>query len=249
VNFLNFIPRGGLPRRTEGSSQVPWRDPNSPANLWHSVNDANHRAQAMTDSVGQIQRQVARMRNPTFAGSAMHPFKIYQLPRDVAGQPYPNGVGWRTVIVRGGRVMETDALFTDNINDFTDYDVWPNTHQYWNQFYTNEIPVPDGIMEFWFWLEIGSDDTGTTASVRWGDDTTASSYNDPDFPDLKWLNWTSDNPWAGFNDGLNAPIPDATHVPIGTVDTKTSRLNLTPIIRQYLRSDLVFSGGGGATWL
>lgn len=189
----------------------------------------------------------------------MHPFKIYHLPRDlfeVNANPYLTGIAWRTVIVRGGRVMETDALWTDEINDFTDYDMWPNTHHYWAEFYPNEIPVPDNSMEFWFWLEIGSDDTGTTANVRWGNDTTASSYSDPNFPTLKWLNWTSTNPWTAFNTGLNAPIPDATHIPIGTVDTKTTHIpvtdvtgiaqtpvNLTAIIRQYLRADVIANIG------
>ena len=66
----------------------------------------------------------------------------------------------------------------------------------------------------------------TTAVVRYGPDPTAESYGA----------WTTDNPWDG------APKPDAGHVPIGWVDTATNRSKYSAIIRQYLRTDLVFLG-------
>jgi hypothetical protein len=48
--------------------------------------------------------------------------------------------------------------------------------------------------------------------------------------------WETSNPWTSF------PKPDAQHIPIGWVDTSTQAANLTPIVRQLLRTDVRRSG-------
>jgi hypothetical protein len=159
----------------------------------------------------------------------LHPFKIYQLPGFLRPDGENPASDWLQFRVRAGRVLESDALGTDGeFNPLANAD--PDSE--YLPLDESDISVPIACPQFWFWLEIGQNDSGhTEAIVRYGPEPDASSYNDE---------WETENPWTGF------PMPDAAHVPIGWVDTLTHASAYTPIIRQLLRTDLA-GGTGGAT--
>ena len=155
----------------------------------------------------------------------LHPFRIYTLPDVLRAEPDPE-TDWRKFIVRAGRVMETDAEGTDGYDDDPDSEFIPDTAEEYA-----EITVPEGEEEYWFWLEIDTSATPTTAVVRYGPTPTASTG-----PGTS--SWTSTNPWT------SAPVPDSDHIPIGKVDTSIESDTHTAVIRQYLRADIVTVGGG-----
>jgi hypothetical protein len=79
-----------------------------------------------------------------------------------------------------------------------------------------DVVVPENCPRYWFWLDLSG-----TPMVRHGEDPAQAG-------------------WSGF------PEPDAEHVPIGWVDTRSKAAEGTAVVRQFLRGDLVVAGGGGA---
>ncbi len=192
-------------------------------------------ASALAGQAGGLQSlkdQVNALKYISRALIDLHPFKIYQLPSLLRANGGDPATDWRKFRVRAGRVLETDADGTDADADPT-INADPDSERV--PLNNIDISVPSGTANFWFWLEISVDeDSATTAVVRYGPDPTVSTYTDGANPDNSW---DTDNPWTNF------PKPDSGHVPIGWVDTATAASSNTPIVRQYLRADLVFLGG------
>ena len=199
---------------------------------WISVAQTASALSGQANGLQALKDQVNALKYISRRLVELHPFKIYQLPsllRVNGGDP---AVDWRKFRVRAGRVLETDADGTDSDSDSRP-DTDPDS-EYLPLDNGLDISVPTGTPSFWFWLEIGQDeDSTTTAIVRYGPNPSADSYTDSGNPDNSW---DTDNPWTNF------PKPDSGHVPIGWVDTATNASSYTPIIRQYLRTDLVFIG-------
>lgn len=78
-----------------------------------------------------------------------------------------------------------------------------------------DITVPANTSEYWFWLTV----TDGVGAVTHGASPAAAG-------------------WDGF------PEPDSEHIPIGVVDTATYLIQCMPLVRQFLRSDVVSVGSG-----
>ena len=180
------------------------------------------------------QRRYSVWRDPDFVAEAMFPFKLYRFqgPLDPSAA---SGTVWRMFRVRAGQVLESAATGTDG-----DDDPLPNADpdELYYPITAPEVLVPAATAKFWFWLEVGAGPP-TTAVVRYGPDPTADSYT-PGGGDPTAA-WTSEAAWTG------APVPDASHIPIGWVDTNTHAADLRAVVRQLLRADVVSVGGGSDT--
>jgi hypothetical protein len=184
----------------------------------------NASAQLTSDQLAALKRA------GTWLGE-MHPFKIYQYPAVLRADETSLDDWWRMFLVRAGRVLESDATGTDEIDAEPDTDSFP----FGASLTDNEITVPENLPQFWFWLEITSG-SPTAAVVRYSDSPTDSSYDDSVNPA-----WTSTDPWSTW------PVPDDTHVPIGYVDTQTRLTEKVALVRQFLRADLVSVPSAGST--
>ena len=206
----------------------PLKSGESSARNWERINAAVATADDARN-VG-VQLRYREGRPGMRAGEVLHPFKIYQPPWEfVEGTVW--ATFWRTFRVRAGRVMETDATGTDAATDAV-----PNADPDALYYPTGsvDIIIPAATAKFWFWLEIDTSGSATTAVVRYGPDPTVSSYTDGVNPA-----WSSSNEWDA------SPVPDADHVPIGWVDTNTNAAELRAVVRQLLRADVVQVGSGG----
>jgi hypothetical protein len=150
----------------------------------------------------------------------MHPFKIYNVPSVLRVTPDDDN-DWRLFRVRAGQVMGVDVTGTDADDANPDDESYPDV---------DDFEVPISTPEYWFWIE----DTGSGWVLRYGPDETASSYDGGPDPGQAW---TSSNAWT------TGPIPDSTHIPVGTVDTDTFSDDNTAVIRQLLRADVVSTAG------
>ena len=190
---------------------------------WERINMAGRGA---ADALNQASQLRYRDRRPgTGPLETLHPFKIYQTPLEFA-DGVDSSTYWRTFRVRAGRVLGWDATGTDAATD----DV-PNSDPDALYYPSGDVDivVPETTAKFWFWIEINAG----AAVVRYGTDPTATQY-----PATGTALWTSTNSWGA------APIPDISHVPIGWIDTNTHADELRAVVRQLLRADVVFTGGG-----
>ncbi len=202
------------------------------ARNWQRINDVSGTSAEARNHASQLRYRDAR--GGMEAAEVLHPFKIYQRPKELIDEDEDFGKFWRLFRVRAGRVMESDATGTDADSD-AECNADPDALHYPEV--APEILAPVATAKFWFWLEVGSDDGDTTAVVRYGIDPTAGSYT-PAAGDPTAA-WTSPNVWSA------APVPDGQHIPIGWVDTNTNATTLIAVVRQLLRADVVQVGGGG----
>lgn len=197
---------------------------------WVAIAQMAQRTGGLAQQMATLERQLVAKMVPGPGPSPMHPFKIHRLPRALRVADADPAVDWRRVRVRAGRVLEADATGTDGYNEDPDAEIYVLD--------ADEITVPADTAAFYFWLEIGSGGGGTTAVVRWHTDPTADSYDGGE--DELVAAWGPTSvPWTTF------PVMDAAHVLIGKVDTNTQKAIRYPIIRQYVRSDLVGIGAAG----
>ena len=187
---------------------------------WTAINQLASGLSGQAENVTALRAQVNALKFISRKLIELHPFKIYTLPSIL--RRTPTTADWRTFIIRAGRVLGQDATGTDAdantaVNSDPDSEYIPT----WTT-PTPEIIVDSGQSKHWFWLEIN----GTTATVKHGSNATAD---------------TGSNPWT------TRPVPDATHIPIGWVDTATKASTRQPIIRQLLRADVISVGGGTIT--
>jgi hypothetical protein len=196
---------------------------------WRSINQLEAQRRALATDLAIAQDQINNLRVSSARGP-IHPFKIYQLPWNLrTGTPAASD--WRKVRVRAGRVLETDASGTDGASN-PDAQLFPAT----GAAGCTEITVPADTAAFWFWLEIGSSAGSTTAIVRYHTNPIASSFDGGGVPAQAW---TSSSPWTDY------PHIDASHVPIGVVDSNSRKTDFLLLIRQFVRTDLVSSVASG----
>jgi hypothetical protein len=213
------------------SQPSPLKSLESGALDYRRLNQAVAEAAFVRNETGQLRYGTGRP--APFKEAEFHPFKLYQLP-----QMYRDGTDpqtdWRRWRVRAGRVMEVNAIGTDGLNDNPDQETYPL--QGVDSPALADYLVPANVAQFWFWVEIGQDESGArTAVVRYHTDPTQASYDGGEFAAQAW--GPSDNPWSSF------PKPDAQHVPIGWVDTSSQGGDLTAVVRQLLRTDVRRSSG------
>ena len=204
------------------------------ARNWQRINDVSGTSAEARNQASQLRYRDTR--RGMDAGEALFPFKIYQRPWGLWSEDEDFSKLWRTYRVRAGRVMETDATGTDADSDPV-CNADPDALYY--PLVAPEILVPTATAKFWFWLELGFDEEGSTTVVRYGPDPTAESYTPSEDGDTTAAWGPTDNPWTA------APVPNSTHIPIGWVDTSTDGSIMKAWARQLLRADVVQVGGGG----
>jgi hypothetical protein len=183
---------------------------------WRALNRAvAHGDFNQAESVADRHNLAPLLRGPEDVRGRWHPFRIYQ----VFSSP-PDSGDWLRFRVRAGRVMESDASGTDA----TDAD--PDQEELQAAATADYTTIPTGTANFWFWLELSGSGAGLTATVRSAADPSVAGTDNP-------------NPWPSY------PLPDATHIPIGWVDTLTNESASVAIVRQLLRTDVVSIVGGG----
>ena len=201
--------------------------------LAHNALDRAHSATANHAAIARA--RLEQLRPIPETTDLFHPFKLYQTQRPYRTAPDPE-TDWRTFYIRSGYVMGAEATGTDGFEPDTD-----NPTEATNYYI---IPLPAGeetTLEFWFWLEILQTESGTyTAQLRYSDDPTADAYDDGTNSA-----WTTDAPWTSY------PTPDAQHVPIAKVTLAIAAegppyVAQSTAVRQYLRTDIVFAGGGSS---
>jgi hypothetical protein len=133
--------------------------------------------------------------------------------------------------VRGGFVF-TDTISTASYVQGTD--------MFQNYAYKNTFPLSSSYdislstsvsaNPIWFWIE--KNQSGSFApgesnnyNLRWGNNPISSSLSNP-------------NPWVSF------PTQNSNYIPVGLVDCYTSASSSQALIRQFLTTDVLSSGGG-----
>ncbi len=102
MNWLNFVPRTGLPISRETSSLLSPRDSTSPQHLYRAVDEANQRSQSLSNRLAIVQKQLQIVKRQRMVpDQPFFPWKIYQKPVS-GGVPSPDA--WRTFRVRNGFV-------------------------------------------------------------------------------------------------------------------------------------------------
>ena len=232
MNGRTTIPGvGGL--SSTAAIRIPGRGGDSRRN-WLSIAQLAGATKGLAAGVQTALDQVGALKGPLAAGDALHPFKIYRLPtiyRLESAQDPAND--WRKFRVRAGAVFGASAVY--DVSGCDSYPFDPDSDAYLST--DDEIVVPDSTSRFWFWIEIGSAGGTTTAVVRYGDDPTIDTSLTP-YDDGVNPEWSSARVWSV------APRPTRNFVPIGWVDTLSGHANKDATVRQFLRSDVLFLGGG-----
>lgn len=186
---------------------------------WIAINQLAAGLLGQAGAVQALRGALESAKNIARRLDTLHPFKLYQLPSVLRETPDP-ATDWRKFLVRAGRVFETDATGTDAI------DSDPDSEEYAAS--PTEITVPEATDDYYFWIEIDTAVSPTTAIVRHGTLAQAIAGS------------SGGSPWP------DAPVPDSEHIPIGTVDTDTYASDYQPKVRQLLRTDIIQVGSGGS---
>jgi hypothetical protein len=223
MSYITTIPRGGLRAPTEMSGLTSPRERDSIQHMWQTALQSQQAAASARNANGSLS-QTPSPRRPSNP-SLFYPFKIYQLPWMFRTNPTPQD--WLKVRVRTGRCLIggiNNVLGCDGAPDPSNetYNDTPLTY--------GDIPVPANTASYYIWVNFST----SPAQLYFG--TSAASANIP----------TSSAPWymAQADTWPTFPTPDATHIPIGQVDSNTYAAQQQLIITQYVRSDIYSSGGG-----
>lgn len=188
---------------------------------WRVINSlAGKISSHRSESVAHFHNLMPQLRRPEDARGDWHPFKIYQ----VYSQPPDPANDWLRFRVRAGRVLESDATGTDGAN------ADPDAEDLQAADASEYITLTEGVAAFWIWLELGTASGGaTTAVVRYSATPATAGTGNP-------------NGWS------SCPKPDATHIPIGWVDTLTYKSDKRCVIRQMLKADVVQVGSASMAY-
>ena len=225
-----------LPRLQEASKlQSAW-EPNGTFHLWKYINGLTENVNKNNQNVNNLSNELKYINERNKLGFDLFPFKIYILPDIFRGGFNPNSTNWCTVRVRGGFV------FTDNVSTasyvigtdlFQNY-AYQSTYPLSSSF---DIQMPTGSTQnpVWFWIEKSTSGSLATGSLynyylRYGNNPVSSSLGNP-------------TPWTNF------PQQNSNYIPVGLVDCYTSASQKQALIRQFLETDVLSSGGGGLTYV
>jgi hypothetical protein len=194
---------------------------------WKTQADASRQLNALTEFCRTIWDEVGKIKQTKASSVDFFPFKIYSIPSYLYTYPDTLNERWRTFKVRegcvltsivstGSRVFGTDGIkFSDNVQ----YAIPPES---------GSIVVPISSSQYWIWIEqltASLPITGTYVLRHGADPSIAGTYNP--------------NPWVSF------PIATGSYIPIGFIDTQSSGSVGRAYVRQFLRNDVLSSGGGG----
>jgi hypothetical protein len=211
-----------------------------PARNWIGIAQT---ARGLQDVKGDLQMLAGQVDQglPPNPLAGLFPFAVYCLPSFFRTVQNPT-TDWLKFRVHGGRVNEADATNTDGENSDSSAEALMNFATAWDV----QVPVGKGL--FYFWGEYVVAGGTTTARVLYGTDPTAASYSDSSSsPSHPWDH--SSAPWSGITAWSTFPKPDGAHALIASVDVNNITFPYIPVVRQYVRNDiLVIGGGSGASF-
>jgi len=179
--------------------------------------------------MNQMATQFHKLIDRNKLGFDLYPFKIYVLPLTFRRTLNSNDTYWRTVRVRGGYVFTSTvstSSYVQGCDGFETY-AYANTYNIHTASADILLPTSQSLNPIWFWIENSGSATPPSYILRYGSNPTGSSTGNPS------PSWTS------------FPTADSTHIPIGLVDAYTSSSIKQLLIRQYVNSDIISTGGGG----
>lgn len=204
------IPRSGLPRFYEASSQQSLRERNSAPKQWHKGRQTADQTESLVNNVAELQRQLVRLQRRSAVGEIeteqYFPFKIYQSPADPAASP-----AWLNFRVRSGLIALAIPAGTDNV-DFPDLieskqpDSTPNIPDYDN-------PAIDFTV------------ASNTTHYVWINTTTTPTVENSATPPV--AGWSTASGWD-----------DGSHILLGWIDAVTGNASKKAYVRQIVRTDL-----------
>lgn len=206
------------------------RDKGSPLTHWKNQEEYAIQINSLTEFCKVIWKEISKIK-PKGSSIVQSPFRIYNVP-SILQQNADIGQYWRTFSIRNGCVL-TDIVSTGSFVFGTDNAILVDQQTYGNFPNSPQYQVPDGVIQYWFWIEKKNDGSsygpGTGSYVlRYGSDPTLISVGNP-------------IPWSSF------PSASTTHFPIGYVDTQSSSSIQQAFVRQFLRTDVLNSGGSSNT--
>ncbi len=214
----------------------PLKSGQSVRTQWNAVNDnyayAQFRGHEMI-STRERQEAAARNRGLDDTCSLFAPFKIYSFPSVWRAVPaittdwlkFRIYLGcYNNVVVSGCDRTDATPGTTNYVPDGPDSQVFPSESG--TDFTGTEYTLPAGIAQSYFWIDATS---ASAPAIKWGyaGSVTSGLGGTP-----------ASQGWTTF------PAPDATHIPIGWVDTQTDAATYWAHTRQLLRHDNPSSGGG-----
>ena len=207
---------GSISQTTRLGWDVSTRESDVPKDLWKDVRALNIRVSELTKIISVQSQIISAIRRGQSSLSGLHPFKIYRLPSQYRdGGPTPDGLDWRRIRVRTGRVFVNDLQLVAG----TDAVTQPEIETFLDNPMAADILVPEMDDSFYIWVRF--DDSG--AQLYYGDDP--GSTADPDFDSF--------------------PNNDSKHIIIGIVDSQSLAASQQLNITQLVRADIYGTGAGG----
>jgi len=207
--------------------------------LWGKVNNCVNAINKANSNINQLNRDFQSIENfRNKLGFDLFPFKIYILP-DIYRGGNLNNTSWQTVRVRGGFVLIDNVSTSSYVNGtdmFQNYayaNTYPSASYGLTASYDITLSTSQSLNPTWFWIEKNQTISGSSPSssywLRYGNNPTSSSLGNP-------------TPWVSF------PTANSNYIPIGTVDCYTSQSQNQALIRQFLTTDVLLSGGGAINY-
>jgi hypothetical protein len=203
------------------------RESDSVNKVWKHITQIGQVVNGHSSNISTLALSVKRIGERNKLGYDLYPFKIYVLPDQFRGFD-PDG--WHKVRVRGGFVFTDNVttssyvLGTDMFQNYAYQNTFPMTASY-----DITLPTDSNSNPIWFWIEKTPSASVSSYNLRYGNNPIVSSLGNP-------------TPWSTF------PAQNAAYIPVGLVDAYTSASSYQLLIRQFLETDVLSSGGAGLIW-
>ncbi len=213
----------------EASGYKSPREADSIQHTWKYINRTIDGVNTNVQNINQLNRDLQKLAERDKLDFELYPFKIYVVPTlfRSGGDVTQFTNNWRTVRVRGGFVLNNIVSTSSYVNGCDGFQNYPYSNAYGSASIVTSsidytIPVTQSM--YWFWIE----NTTGSYNLRYGANPVSSSLGNP-------------TPWVGF------PSASANYIPIGWVDSRSSASINQLVIRQFLTSDIISTGGAAVT--
>ena len=232
ANFPQHTSNRQLSKVGEYSPLRSPKDKDSPYQSRKIFNQYADQINILTQNVKQLYRESQRKNDPNvkrLQDFGFFPFQIYTIPdifRPQNSGSYTSGSNWTTVRVRNGQVLTSFVNYSSSFVYGTDGVQYPDSN-YFNPSWTANVDyiIPSGSNQQWFWIEeLSSSVSGSNYIVQ----SSTSSNVSSTYVQSPWFNY---------------PSASNNHIPIGVVDAVSSASIHQLLIRQFLRTDVMSTGG------
>ena len=230
-----FTPHSVQKHIGEGSPLQSKRESQNPLHLNKFHNQSGKQVNSLTQGVQNINRTLVPLYQPRLTGINFYPFKIYLQP-SMFRTTSSVDTSWRTVRVRSGAVLtEVISPLTHSLVIGTDNITWPDRQLYQTNFTGSgydpryDITVPTNCSFYYFYIETSVTKSVVTNHYQYNlrhtqTPTSASIPNNP-------------HAWTSY------PSASSNYTMIGYADSNVSGAIHQLYVRQYLRTDLLSTGG------